>query len=196
MRIVANESPYDTRAVRRVLQAVARAYLRREGKLDYWPSLRVQLLERRVQRIRVEGVSSLIKIYLPPLQGTEFVGLARQQHGGAVTLDENHAGLSSLRLALQVQSMLYSLRGGRRRQWHGQTLLGGERGTLRGIPPLIPLRVIKSAVPRDKLRDKLARTMVLQKGWQRKSKLAATKLKKLSGLQKRYEKQLAQREAV
>lgn|GEM_PF-6743293 len=193
MRIIENSTAYDTRAVRRVLQAIYRTFRRREGHSVGWPNMRVRLLEGRTQRIRIDAWKDLLKIYLPPLQGTEFIGLLRQQHGG--DMEHDHGGVSALRLALQVQGALFGLVSGARRSWHDKQILDGKR-TLRGIPELLPLKIIKPELPRDKLREKLTRTLELKKSWQRKAKLAGTKLKKLTSLQKRYEKQLARRETT
>ena len=198
MRIIANESSYDTRAVRRVLQAVARVFVAHEDPI-YWDKVCVQLLKARTQHIRVRAWMDLrmevfrMDVYLPPLLGTEFIGLARQQHGGPMDVD--HGGLYAKKLALTVQSAMYALHTKKRRSWHSKVLMD-ERRMMRGIPTLVPLRIIKPSQPRDKLREKLVRTLELKKGWQRKAKLAGTKLKKLSSLQRRYEKQLAQREAT
>jgi len=190
MRIVANHSAYDTRAVRRVIQATSRAFAKRERPLPFWPRLHVRLLEGRSRspQVTYESNGDLL-INLPRLRGTEFIGLVRQQHGGD---HEACDGLSSVSLALAIQVWLFHW-AGKHPPWAANVLMDSGR-MLKRIPMLIPLRIIKPEPPRDRLRDKLTRTMALKKSWQRKAKLAGTKLKKLARLQKRYEKQIAQRE--
>src|SRR6266581_3321806 len=148
MHIIENRTSYDTRAVRRVLQAVYRTVQRREGSArNVWSAMRVKLLERRlkrVQRIRIDAYADLLRIYLPKLQGGEFIGLTRQQYGGS--LEHDHGGVHVRRLALQVQAALYIVLGRRysKRSWMSRTLLDEPR-TLRGIPQLLPLRVVQPA---------------------------------------------------
>lgn len=196
MRIVSNETAYDTRAVRRVVQATVRAFQKSEGSVSWWSSARLHLVEmRRLRngvRFQMADGEAVFALYFPPLRGTEFIGLARQQHGGDQSID--HGGVTAKGIALALQWALYQLRG-RAPSWARDVVVGGEKRTLRGLPLLIPLRIIKPELPRDKLQERLARTLELRKNWQRKAKLAATKLKKLASQQRRYEKQLAKREA-
>ena len=191
MRIVANQSAYDARAVRRVLQAVVRQFGRTEWPVLFWRPMRVQLLEWRGAGVKVEMVPSETKLYLPALRGAEFIGLARQQHGGQSGVD--HGGLTATAIALALQPALFAQFGMLPPAWCSNVVMGGSR-TLRRTPERIPLRIIKPKAPRDKLRERYARTVELEKAWQRKAKLAATKLKKVRQFKARYAKQLLQRQ--
>ena len=203
MRIVANASAYDTRAVRRVLSAVARMLVRRGYVIRSWAGLRVRLMNGRTQirsevvvhpgETRLEALSRSprqLDLHLPQLRGDEFIDMLRHQHG-TESLSVDHGGLTSANLALHMQGTLLDMSDSRVR-WQGRMLMEGAR-TPRGLPVCIPFRIVRPKPPRDRVQDRYARILQLEKVWQRKAKLAATKIKKLRGQRRRYEKQLAAR---
>ncbi|MGH9257022.1 MAG: hypothetical protein ACRD3C_20880, partial [Vicinamibacterales bacterium] len=164
---------------------------RQQTPAAFWPRLRVRVVAGRAQRVRVQLGNDQLKLYLPPLRGDEFISLTREQHGGDVDVVQ-HGGLSSERVALRVQAALFGMLTGRRRAWHGTVLLDTVK-TLRGLPLLVPLRVIRPTPPRDRLKECHEKVVAQEKVWTRKAKLAATKLKKLRSKRLRYEKRLATR---
>jgi len=199
MKIVANKSAYDARRINAVIRAVwtgvpAVAAI----PVGWFDQLRVRLDETRGKRLKSEADSKARKltIFLPALRGMEFVGLLRAEHGDD-TSDVDHGGVKTHDLALEVQIALFDMLGANRPPWANNVLSGAAEKKVRRIPPHIPLRIIKpqkNPTPRDRLLKRLARIAVLEKGWQRKAKMAATKLKKLRGLRARCEKRLAEQE--
>ena len=190
MRIVANESSYDAKSVRRVSTLTS-------IPIGWWDRLRVRLADGRrgVRSVRARWETKLhrpvLALHLPALRGAEFIGLARQQHGGDPGAD--HGGLKVHDLAIHIQFALLGMLGVRAPSWH--VLMGVAEKKLRRIRlALIPLRILKPKPPRDRIRDRYARVLKAEKGWRRKQKLATTKVKKLRRRRIYYEKLLARRQ--
>lgn len=204
MRIVANESSYDAKAVRRVLTAVYPGVPPLTPiPVGWWDRLRVRLQDGRgrgvraewdrdAERAKTELHRPVLVLHLPALRGTEFIGLARQQHGGDIGAD--HGGLKVRDLAICVQAGLLEMLGARAPAWTSRVLAAPAEKKIRRIKlVLIPLRILKPKPPRDRIQDRYAHVLKAEKMWKRKQKLAGTKIKKLRQRRIYYEKLIARR---
>ncbi len=209
MRIVANESSYDARAVRRVLTAVWSGIPPLAPiPVGWWERIRVRLTVGRGRGVRAEcdrgiartkdgalTIKPILTLHLPALRGIEFIGLARQQHGGDIGAD--HGGLKVTDLALCIQQAFLELLGVPNvPAWTRTVLSAAARKKLQRIKlVLIPLRILKpkTARPRDRVQERYARVLKVERVWLRKQKLANTKVKKLRQRRSYYEKLLARR---
>lgn len=203
---VRNTSPYDTRVIRRVLVAVKRAWIHNatrfgEDHADLFKALVVECVPGRTNRVTAQWAANtqqtnrlahILTLRLPKLTGDEFVPLWRQHHGGEQGIK---AGLNTTELALLLQQCYYGIAGKDRKKWMKERLVGGP-DTVKGLPQFVPLKIIqpKEGAPRDIVAERHARVLELEQKWQRKLKLAQTKLKKLRAKRKHYEKKLKARE--
>lgn len=194
---ITNRSPYDKRTMTRVFKAVYRAFnksvgLEPAGGRTWWNRLAVDARVGRTPGGPVRGRWDLraytMDLIVPKLTGDEFIPLVRDGRGKV------RAGLATRDLALLVQQMYYHMDGRSRRKWLKERVVGGD-DTLKGLPEFVPLRIIKPKEdgPRDVVAERHERVTALLEKWQRKLKLAQTKVKKLKAKKKHYEKKLAQR---
>lgn len=164
MKII-NASPYDTRALRSIICSVHR-YIRRHTHIVVgWRELIVYVGARRPPDFQVGFDRGYI--HVPNLQGTEWHERLRGITNGAALTSAKFAWLAGA---------LFGVRG-----WD-------DRMLKKGTPEFVPLKVVKPKAPRNLLQERYQRVLQLEKAWQRKYKLAATKLKKLRLVRRRYEK--------
>lgn len=191
-----NESPYHTATLRRITVATFR------GLLKPLPA-QVRVVEGRVN-LRIVYENGGLGIFLPKLTGAEFVVLLRQQHGGAparynpaipaARSDLAKAGIHTATFAQALQRTV-AAHDYKDLNWYGTMLHPEIERELKKakVPIYVPLRVIKpkkGPVPRDIVQERYKRVCELEARWQRKLKLAQTKLKKIRSKKKHYHKKL------
>lgn len=203
MKFVSNTSAYDTRALRKIAVLTWRALQEVHGRQTTavrgsW-AITVNVQEGRKHTswrwARKQETHHGMVLILPKLHGREFVAQLRAQHGGTGTT-EHHALLSET-VAHAFQDAVLSSYGwvlpGKSANLNVAVRLAMKR---RKVPTHVPLRIIKPKedVPRDIIQERFQRVLELEQKWQRKLKLAQTKLKKIRQKKKHYTKKLASRQ--
>lgn len=192
-----NTSEYHTATLRRIFVVTVRTL--RERKTIRAFDARV-VIEVGRKNLRFEWQDQGVRfptmtIMVPKLTGDEFLPLLRQQYGGSVAAaNVPTAGLKSVDVAAIAQraATLFF-------KWPTQDQLDiAVRAALikAKIPPYVPLRVRKpqkEKEPKGLVEKRYERVLELEMRWNRKLKLAQTKLKKLRTKRKHYEKKLANR---
>lgn len=189
MRIVANESSYDTRTVRRIITAVYRAVAKTEGPAPWWKTLRVYVKTNRTawkKRPRYFSSEKILVLRLPKMRGTEWISLVRQQCGAPAEELERTSGraVSSRKIALTILGWFlhwHPARGSAsqwRRGWRGGLILPAL------LPTLVPLKIEKKLATTGAgglVAERYARVLEHERRWMRKLKLAQTKLRGARG---------------
>ena len=170
MKII-NTSPYDTRALRSIICSVY-SYVRKRSqpKGASWKNLLtvVHVGARKPPGFQVGFDRG--SIYVAGLRGTEW----HEQLRGITTGN----ALTAERFAQGVLVMLKKTPA----DFHSRMLK-------KGTPVHVPLKALKKPKPpRNILQERYQRVLRLERAWQRKYKLAGTKLKKLKLVRRRYEK--------
>lgn len=197
---IRNASQYDTRILGTIFRLVWRELWAQKlgfhDKLPTAPLIDIQT-GRKYWRWKYNGKEAYaIFVSLPQLTGDEFIALMRQQHGGPKT--STAVGLRSEDVALCAQQAFYASNGWQRRRGGKNTLNVHVRLALKAMPEFVPLRVrkLREEPTRDVVSERAARVSALLEKWQRKLKLAQTKIKKLRARQKHYQRKLSQRSAA
>lgn len=184
---IKNESPYDTRVLRRIVCWTYRWLASNYGVGHWWKLLTFYVLPAGVREPQMHAPSLLMRS--AKLRGTEWIALTRQYHGAPADelLRIPGRGVSSDEVATYAFQLMMAL--------YGQSVRGRFLPQLpKTFPTLVPLRTARPAAPkRDVVRERHARVLELERTWTRKIKLAQTKLKKLRQRRRYYEKQLARR---
>ena len=185
-----NQSHYDTMTMRRIVVWERRWLYRNYGDRvgSRHPPLVIHVLPAGA-RIPVHQKAGEVVLRTTKLTGMEWISLTKQIHGAP--RDElwriPGRAMLSAEFALAAFDLLCS--------WYGLNVRGRVLPELPSeFPVLVPLRVVRPPTPqRDVVRERYLRVLGLEKVWQRRSKLAQTKLKKLRARRRYYEKQLASR---
>jgi hypothetical protein len=193
-----NTSPYHTATLRQIITTTFRTLRAEHGEVDReWP-IKIIVEEGRKnvrwQWVKDQKVSTIL-LSLPKLTGTEFIPLLRQQYGGSSNTE--HGGLRSQDIALAAQQAVHQhfIRWLKPNSLSTLVALSVRAALMRAkIPEYVPLRVRKEPKPqepRNVVQDRYKRVLELEAKWQRKIKLAQTKLKKLRLKRRHYEKKLS-----
>jgi hypothetical protein len=186
MRLI-NHSPYDTRVLRRCVVAAYREFAEANLRGAWWRMLQVHvvLAGTRNSIVLRRGREDRIILRVPKLTGHEWVYLTRQANGeGPPSDDDPHAPLRSVDVWHFAGAEFAE-------HLHSRFRMGVR--ALPGVPPLVPLRVARPVAPRDRVQERYARVLALEKTWTRKIKLAQTKVRAYKRKRQYYEKQMAAR---
>lgn len=194
MRLI-NESAYDTQAIRKVINiAMRKTYGLSPNIPNRVKDMHVLVKHSRTASPRgtFDRSIPLRLIVRPPrLNGSEFIPLLRQQHGGAQKEEHLDDAPGRVLGALCYQMFCRIMR--QPMPWHEALFRVAEFK----VPVFLPLRITKSESVEKPVRDivaeRHARVLLLEKGWQRKLKLAQTKIKNLRIKRRYYEKKMATR---
>lgn len=204
-----NTSQYDTVTLRRIITATydgvlewrrTTALTNRDTVTQWWEGLTVTAVRGRGSTLKrgktLAGGNKEIELRLPRLKGDEFIVHLRERHGGG-TSKRPYSALKAEAVALIFQQTMYQFFGWKRKRGFGAELVAGVRLQLQraGVPAFVPLRIRRARTtaekePRNIVQERYAKVCELEAKWQRKAKLAQTKLKKLRSKRKHYEKKL------
>lgn len=211
---IKNSSQYDTRTLGRIFKGAWNGFNRmRAVKIGYVdnpqfrkshpePDITIHITKGPRNQINwkwkmANRTDKDVYVKLPPLTGTEFVAIMREQHGGVAG---THASLTVDDVALIAQQIFYTINGWSRKQGRKNTLTIHTRAEVAMLEDrkFVPMRILKPKVERtrDQLQEKYDRAIELERKWTTKLKLAQTKLKKARERKKRYAKRLAERESA
>lgn len=179
---IRNITPWDTKTLRRLARGAGRATSFSDVDVLF-------ALEGAHTTKYKKGVRKIAIVRLPQLKGDEWIGLVRQQYG---TPHNRSDGLTCGAVAGAARVALDALRNDR--QTVGYEIAADNIylakwlswEDARALVPLEPPKPLPQ--PRDHARERYRRAVELQRTWQRKAKLAATKLKKLRVRIRYYEK--------
>ncbi|HWO88150.1 MAG TPA: hypothetical protein VNL98_03250 [Gemmatimonadales bacterium] len=165
-----NRTPYDTRALRRIAVTVHRVMARHEGRLRSWRSLRVLVQTRR-----------------PRLFDNAVSGYATYD-GSRIVLclpHPKHGPLAAARVARLVEHELYHCYGYR----HGRfTEQPAEWWAQHVGQENVPLRQVQARPVRDLVGERRAKAERYLRQWERRLKLAQTKVKQYRRRVRYYER--------
>lgn len=173
-----NRTPYDTRALRRIITAVHRILAKTEGRLATWRYLRITVETRRARWN--EGAVSGWASY----SGTRM--MLRLPHPR-----RHHVGAH--RVAWLAEHELHHAYG--RRHGHFSEELPEWWRQHVGSDPL-PLKPTKTRPPRDLVAERRQKAERLLRQWERRLKLAQTKVRHYRKKVRYYERSTAARLAA
>lgn len=209
MKALINDSPYRTSTLKRIITTTVAAIIARRGRFIssccpystrtpfhsvWWSTCEVHIKSGR----RTKGwhwkfhTPYLLIVTIPGLTGSEFVHHARATHSN--TADAKlHPAFESETLALIIQQAVYSHHKWKRGRGLRHELAYPLLTTIPQYPPVKIRRPTTGKPKEDIVTVRAARVEELLVKWERKLKLAQTKLKKLRIRRKHYAKKLAQR---
>lgn len=195
-----NASQYDTKALKRILLLTWDTLFESLSKTQQ-PGARdntvinIRKGQKHCRWKMDRSVPNIVTLTVPALNGSEFVTLLRQAHGG-----EQHdggTGLAARHVALMMQQAMYYMWGWNRPNGKKNTLVRAvEEKLVRELPPYVAIRVIKPKAekPRpDRSQVKLQKAVEMERKWTTKLKLATTKVKRARKLVRYYTKEIAKR---